>query len=189
MKKTWLLLVTLALLLTGCAQQSRHPEWDEEWTRFGDLMAVEAPEGFAPGEYNDVLSLNGIWYATWISGEARSVQTAEGEEATAYDAQLYLLIRECGSEDEANANLHDWFEREAQSYEAGDPYELSAAGQYFSCLPLLSASAENPYSHGAAAFAVRGNLAFSVEVLCVEGFDGDAQELLEQFLNGIHYGE
>ena len=101
MKKTWLLLVTLALLLTGCAQQSRHPEWDEEWTRFGDLMAVEAPEGFAPGEYNDVLSLNGIWYATWISGEARSVQTAEGEEATAYDAQLYLLIRECGSEDEA----------------------------------------------------------------------------------------
>lgn len=189
MKKIWLLLAALALLLTGCGRQDRHPEWEEEWTRFGDLTAVEAPENFAPGEYNDALSLNGIWYATWICGEPRSVQTAGDEDATAYGAQIYLLVRECGSEDEAKASISDWIERESQSYETGDGYELSAAGQRFSCLPLLSASAENPYSHGAAAFAVRGELAVSAELLCAEGFDGEAQTILEQFLNGIHYGE
>lgn len=189
MKKIWLLLAVLALFLTGCGRQDTHPEWDENWTRFGDLMAAEAPEDFAPGEYNDALSLNGIWYATWVCGEPRTVQTAEDEKATAYDAQIYLLVRECGSEDEANANIQDWIERESQSYEAGGSYELSAAEQHFSCLPLLSASTDNPYSHGVAAFAVRGDLAISVELLCAEGFGDEAQTILEQFLNGIHYGE
>lgn len=190
MKKVWILCVALALLLTGCGQQAeKHPEWAEDWTRFGDLTAVEAPEDFYLGEYNDALSVNGIWYAAWNCGEERTVQPSEGEEAAAYDAQIYLLLKECGSEDEAKANIADWLGREAQSYETGDSRELSAAGQSFSCLPLLTAGADNPYSFGAAAFAARGDLAISVELLCAEGFEGDPQAILEQFLDGIHYGE
>lgn len=189
MKKVWLLLAALALLLTGCGRQDKHPEWPEDWTRFGELMAVEAPENFAPGEFNDALSVNGIWYATWICGEPRTVQTAESEEATAYDAQIYLLIMECGSEDEAKASITDWIARESQNYEAGDSYGFSAAGQHFSGLPLLAGSADNPYSRGAAAFAVRGDLAISAELLCADSFSGDAQAILERFLSGIHYGE
>ena len=189
MKRAWILLSALALLLTGCARQDKHPEWDENWTAFGDRMAVEPPRDFALAEFNDALSLNGIWYASWVSGEERTVTNAEGEEASAYAAQLYLLVKECAGEDEATANVHDWIDREAKSYRAGEPFERGVGTQSYSMLLLNAANENNPYSHGAAAFALRGDMAISAELLCAEGFEGDPLTILEQFLNGIHYGE
>ena len=189
MKKICIFILALALLLAGCGYRDNHPEWDESWTRFEDPRAAETPAGWILYEYNPTLSMGGIWYATWARGEERMVTNAEGEEAAAYDAQIYLLIKDCGSEDEAKANLADWIDREARSYQAGEPFERSVGGQSYSMLPLNAASADNPYSHGAAAFAVRGKLAISVEALCVDGFESEAQSILEQFLSGIHYGE
>ena len=184
-------LLLFALLLTGCGQrEDGHPEWPEDWTRFEDLLAIEAPEGFRPGEYNDALAANAIWYAVWNCGtQPRTITNAEGEEAAVYDAQIFLVLKGFGSEEEASAGLDDWIAREAQSYEVGQLRELSAAGQSYSVRTLLSANAENPYSHGASAFAVRGKLALSAELLCAEGFQGDADAILAQFLNGFHYGE
>lgn len=190
MKRIWFFLIAAALLLTGCGQQAdRHPEWDEGWTRFENLLAAETPDGWILSEYNPTLSMGGIWYATWAEGEERMVTNAEGEEAAVYDAQIYLVVKECGSEDEAKANTADWLDREAQSYQAGEPFERSVGGQSYSMLTLNTADEANPYSHGAAAFAVRGDLAVSAEILCREGFEGDAQAILERFLNGIHYGD
>ena len=193
MKKALCLgLFALFLLLSGCGKQpeDRHPEWDEDWTRFDDLMAIEAPENFRPGEMNDALAVNAIWYAVWNGGtEPRMFTNAEGQEASVYDAQIFLVLKGFDSEEEAKANLADWIEREAQSYETGEFRSISAAGQVFSVRPLLRAKAENPYARGAAAFAVRGKLALSAELLCAEGFKGDPDEILAQFLNGIHYGE
>ncbi len=192
MKKAFCaMLLVLALLLAGCGRQAdRHPEWKEEWTRLGDLMAIEAPENFEPGEYNDALSMNGIWYAVWNCGsDPEMITNAEEEEVPVYDAQIYLVLKECRSESEAKANVEDWIGREAQSYETGDSREIEAAGQLFSCRPLLSAGGDNPYAFGASAFAVRGNLAISAELLCAEDFEDDPTVILEQFLSGIHYGE
>ncbi len=185
-------LLVLALLLTGCGKQheDRHPEWDESWTRFEDLMAIEAPEDFYLGEYNDALAVNAIWYAVWNCGtDPQAITNAEGQEASVYDAQIFLVLKGFGSEEDAKASVDDWIEREAQGYETGEFKELSAAGQIFSTRLLLAAKAENPYSHGAAAFAVRGKLAISAELLCTESFGGDPEVILEQFLNGFHYGE
>ena len=190
MKKAWIILAALALLLCGCGQQKdSHPEWDEDWTRFENLLAAETLDGWILYEYNPTLSMGGIWYATWATGEERMLTNADGEEAAAYDAQIYLLVKECGSEDEAAQNIADWLDREAQSYESGESFERSVGGQSYTFLPLNEANADNPYSHGAAAFGLRGNLAISVEVLCVDGFVDDPQSLLEQFLSGIHYGK
>ena len=42
---------------------------------------------------------------------------------------------------------------------------------------------------GAAALAVRGNYAMSVELMCRDAFEGDPRELLAGFLSGIHYND
>ena len=189
-RKVFLIILCLLLLLTACGQKKEaeaHPEWDEGWTRFGDHLAVEAPEGFALGEYNDALSPNGIWYAVWNCGQERKIKNAAGEDASAYDAQIYLVLKEGKSQAEAQANLADWLDREAQSYEVGDSHETAAAGQSFSCRLLLAPKADNPYSFGASAFGTRDGLAISVELLCSEGFAGDPETVLEGFLKGFHY--
>lgn len=184
-------LLLFALLLSGCGQKDLHPEWEDTgWTRFGDLLAAETPENFYLGEYNDALSVNGIWNAVWNCGqEPEMITNDRGEEAAVYDAQIYLVLKECSSEDEAQADMADWIGREAQSYETGESREIEAAGQRWSCRVLLSAGAENPYSRGASAFAVRGKTALCAELLCGEGFEGDPEAILEQFLIGFHYGE
>ena len=190
MKRKFFLIILCLLLLTACGQKKEaevHPEWDEGWTRFGDHLAVEAPEGFALGEYNDALSPNGIWYAVWNCGQERKIKNAAGEDASAYDAQIYLVLKEAKSQAEAQANVVDWLDREAQSYEVGDSHEITAAGQSFSCRQLLSAGADNPYSFGASAFGTRDDLAISAELLCGEGFAEDLEAVLESFLQGFHY--
>lgn len=195
MKKRWLCLMLLAtlLILAACSHQDTHPEWPEAWSRAGDHFAIETPDGYYLYEYNPAFAANGIWYMTWAfgqPGDEHLVPDKDGKtESVYFDAQVYLITREYKNEEEANTNVSSWIEREGQNYEAGEPRPLTVQGQAFQVLPLLSSRPDNPYSHGAAAFSVRGNLAFSVEVLCVEGFDGDAQEILELFLNGIHYGE
>lgn len=189
MKRRFILTILgLLLVLTACGQKAdAHPEWDEGWTRFGDHLAVETPEGFVLGEYNDALSTNGIWYAVWNCGQERRIKNAAGEDASAYDAQIYLVLKEAKSQAEAQANVADWLDREAQSYEVGDSHEIMASEQSFSCRRLLSTGADNPYSFGASAFGTRDDLAISVELLCSEGFVGEPAAILEGFLRTIHY--
>lgn len=190
MKKCWIILLLAALLLTGCGQAAdKHPDWDASWVRVGDFLAVEPAAGFDLNESNDTLSLSGIWYFTWSSGDGREITNASGEDATAYDAQIYLLLTECGSREEAESSITDWMAREAQTYDTGERVEHTISGQSFQILPMTTTGESNPYSCGAAAFAVRDKLAISVELLCSDGFAGDSQALLEQFLSGLHYGD
>ncbi len=176
------------LLLVGCGEKpDPHPDWDPTWVRAAMAIGVETPEGFVVAEQNDTLSLSGIWYYTWASGEGKAYTNEEEEEATVYDAQIYLLVRECRSEAEAAAEVEGWMAREAESYQTGDTKELTANGQAFQVLPLLSGRENNPYTHGAAAFATRDGMAVSAELLCADSFEGEAEEVLEKFLGGFHY--
>ena len=95
MKRGFCWLLLLLLVITGCRkQEDPHPEWGEELVRIGTVMAAEAPEGFTLGESNDALAPVGIYYVTRTSGAGRAVTNADGKEATAYDAQLYVLLQE-----------------------------------------------------------------------------------------------
>lgn len=190
MKRIWTLALLAVLLLSGCGgdgPQTAHPEWDADWTNIGDVLAVEPPEGFAPGESKDLLSVSGLWYYTWVTGEARSVLNAEGEEADVYDAQLFLLLRECKDADSARSSVEEWLDREAQTYRAGEAAETEAGGQTWRLLPLLEGRAENPYTHGCAAFASRGVYAISAELLYSGAETPDAEAVLRDFLNALHY--
>lgn len=191
MKKAFLCLVLITVLLCGgCGAQQVLPEdWEEDWTVVCPTLAVEPFEGFTLYESNDALYLSGIYYATWVAGEARPHTNEEGEEAEVFDAQIYVILQEYRNSDSAAAGISQWTAREKQTFEAGEEYAAICADQEFTILPLLRGSGSNPYSHGAAAFAVRGNWAICVEFLGAEGYATDMEKTLEAFLCGFHFGE
>lgn len=189
MKRIWSIVLLAALALTGCAGLSgdAHPDWDGSWTRIAEYVAVEPLEGFTLSENNDVLSMSGLYYAAWTSGDGRDFINDEGEDAVVYDAQIYVLLEKCRSAEAAEEEVGSWIAREQRSYETGESRSKSVGTQTFTVLPLISGSETNPYSRGAAAFAVREDWAVSVELVCADGFAGDPDTILEQFLAGFHY--
>ena len=189
MKKALFSALFAALLLTGCAKGTVDPGFDETWTNVGNLIGVEPMEGFTPSENMDALGPNGLYYASFVSGEGTTITNADDEEATVYDAQVYLLIEQCRDAGTAGSEVGKWLALEKTSYGTGEEQEKTIAGQSFRILPLTSAAEGNPYTHGAAAFGSRGDMAVSVELLCRDGFEGDPEEVLTAFLAGLHYAE
>ena len=194
MKRIIPVAVLAALLLAGCAGPSgpagRPVGWGEDWALVGDLLGVEPMEGFVPGENKDALGAAGLYYATWTAGEGEPITNDEGGEAAVYDAQLYVPIQQYKETEKAETALEDWQERERDNYEAGEAVTETHAGQAFTVLPLLEGNEGNPYTHGAAAFALHeGGWALCVELLCRDGFAGDPQALLGAFLDGFHYND
>lgn len=189
MKRIWIFALLAALMLTGCSSADRElpPGWDENWVRIADLVGVEPLDGFTLNESNDLLSVSGLYYATWTSGDGQDFVNSDGKEAIVYNAQVYVLLEECRSADAAKKAVETWITREKQSYETGDADTKSLGGQDFEVFPLISGSEENPYTHGTAAFAARDEWAISVELVCADNFEGNSQEILEQFLAGFHY--
>ena len=188
--RVFIIILILAVFIAGCARPQKEdlrPDWDAAWFRMGDQLAVEAVPGFELNESNDVLSISGLYYATWTSGTGRDITNPQGREAVVYDAQLYLLLKMGKSEDGSKADISDWIKRESESYEAGEEKTVTANGQDYILLPLLAAKSENPYDHGIAVFALRGANAVTAEFLCTEDYSGDAEEIILAFLDGIHY--
>lgn len=189
--KRFLTALLAALVLAGCAGPAPGlpPGWEEDWVRIAEYIGVEPLEGFTLSESNDALSISGLYYAAWTSGEGRDFVNAEGGEATVYDAQIYVLLEECRSAEAAEEATAAWTARERASYQAGESSTEFFGGQEFEVLPLAAGREGNPYTHGAAAFAVRGAWAISVELVCADGFPEEPRPILEQFLAGFHYRE
>ena len=187
-----LALLTL-LLLTGCAAQTGPTNeelgWGEDWARVGALLGVEPVDEFTLSENIDAMGVYGLYYATWVAGEARDYTNADGDEAQLYDAQIYVLLQQNKNADEAQSAMEEWIGRERKTYEAGETLTETRAGQEFDIFPLLQAGGDNPYTHGAAAFAVRDDWTISVELLCQDSFEGDARACLTEFLSGFHYND
>lgn len=192
MKRCFLCLtLAVAILLSGCgtAAQELPAGWEADWTVVSPLLAVEPFENYTLNESNDALYVSGIYYATWVTGEARPHTNEDGESAEIFDGQIYVLVQEFRNSDSAKSNAAQWIAREKQSYDTDEEFTVTCGEQEFTILPLLSGSGSNPYSYGAAAFAVRGSWAICVEFLFADGYDTDAQKTLEAFLNGFHYSE
>lgn len=188
MKRIWIWALLAVLMLTGCVPSAnRHPEWAENWVPMGDTFAVEPLNGFTLHESNDMLSASGIYYAAWSCGEARDFVNADGKDAKVFDAQIYVLLKECVSGDAASQETEAWIAREKESYETTEAENQTFGDQKYDVLLLISGNEDNPYGYGIAAFAVRGDCAISVELVCSDRFTGDPQTVLAGFLNGFHY--
>lgn len=189
MKKRLMILLFVLVLLTGCAKEApvdEHPEWNAYPVRFGNVLAAETIDGFTLNETNDVMSIAGLWYATWTAGEGTEIKNAQGKDAAVFDAQIYLLLKEGQTEKGTEADVKDWIKRETDAYETTET-TVTVNGQEYRVLHLLSSSGENPYHRGEAAFLQFGANAVTVEVLAKEDFSGSTEEILLQFLSRLHY--
>ena len=195
MKRTavCLLIATLCLGLAGCGalptpeKAADGAAWSEEWVTVGGVVGVDTPDGMTFRENNEALAANGMHYATWSIGEGKPYTNADGEEATLYDAQIYLLLGGFKSGEEAQDTMAQWQEMAQAQYTVGETAEALHNGQKFSLITYTFDGETNPYARGASAFGVYRNYAISVEFTCQEEFDGGAEELLAQFLDNCHY--
>lgn len=194
MKKRMALLLAgvLCLGLAGCGavppeQAADGLDWDESWVTVGGVVGVDTPDGMDARENNEALAANGMYYATWSVGEGEPYTNADGEDAQLYDAQVYLLLAGYESGEEAGDALGQWKDMAESQYAVGQAVEETHNGQDYTVITYTFDSEQNPYARGASAYGVYRNFAVSVELACREGFDGDAGQLLAQFLDNCHY--
>lgn len=162
-------------------------DWDENWVTVGEIIGVDTPNGMDHRENNEALAANGMYYATWSIGEGEPYTNEEGEEAQVYDAQIYLLLGGYKSAEEAGNTLNQWKDMAALQYVIDQTTEEAHNGQGFTVITHSFDSDTNPYARGASAFGVYRNYAISVELACRKGYDGNAAQLLSQFLDSCHY--
>lgn len=195
MKKTIcvLLAAVLCLIPAGCTA-APPPEaaadgsvWEDSWVTVGGVVGVDTPEGMDHRENNEALAVNGMYYAAWSIGEGRPYTNEDGEDAELYDAQIYLLLDEHKSAQDAGNTLTRWMELAQRQYAVAQTAEESHNGQDFTVITYSFDSDTNPYARGASAFGICGDYAVSVELACQEDFDGDAAQLLAGFLDHCHY--
>lgn len=183
----------LCLSLAGCGQNipvtaADGAKWDDSWVSVGGILGVDTPDGLDSRENNDTLGVNGMYYATWSSGEAEPYVNEDGEDTDLYDAQLYLLLAGYKETGKAEESAAEWLGLASEQYNIEDTFTETYNGQKFTVITYtFDASETNPYARGASAFGVYRNYAISAELSCREQFGGDAQAILADFLENCHY--
>lgn len=196
----WLIIPIIVAVLVGAALLvpafSRYPDvaedgtaWDRDWEMLGTALGVEAPgDGFRLLNNDTALAGDDTWYASWVAGEASDYTNAEGKAVDLYPAQIYLLLYGCADEAAAIEAKADWMAREEATYAVHERRNEAHNGREYELLLYDCGSDTNPYSRGVSAFALYGKYVVIAELTCTEGFDGDEQVLLADFLDGCHYG-
>lgn len=191
MKKLGFLLI-FCLFLTGCGTNipmgtAQGLEWNDDWVSVGGIVGVDTPAGLDERENNDTLSMNGMYYATWSAGEPEAFVNEDGNDAEIYDAQIYLLLAGFKDVAETQGTAAAWIDLASERYDVESTKKEAYNGQEFTVMTYRFNSDTNPYSYGASAFGVYRNYAISVELSCREGFAGDAESVLAEFLENCHY--
>lgn len=196
MKRNGMLVIALALaavLCTGCGVKEEElksdPLVNEDGTApVGNTLTAPAPQDdFVLLDNKDILSANGLYYASWVSGEAQPYENSDGETVDLYDAQLTLVVQENKTEEKAASAVSGWKELAQQNYRISDTRILTAAGQEYTVIRFDYLSEDNPYAAGVAAFAQRGTSAIEWELSCQDSYAGDGLEVMTDFLNGCVY--
>ena len=92
-------------------------------------MPLPRPEGFTLLDNKDILAANGLYYASWVNGDAQPYENSEGKTVDLYDAQLTLVVQENKTEEKAASAVSGWQELAQQNYDISDTQTLTAAGQ------------------------------------------------------------
>lgn len=193
MKRFIVCLLTLCLLLSGCAKSA--PEkaadgtvWGENWTTLGGVLGVEEPgHDLELRDNNEALSVTDMYLASWTIGEGSPYTNEDGDEVTLYPARLDVLVY--GRKDAAAAQqvLDEWTARQAEIYDVAASEDQTCGGQDYTVSAYTCKSETNPYSRGVSAFGVYKDYAISAELNCLDSFTEDEATILTDFLDGFHY--
>lgn len=196
MKRNWLCVVALALaavLCTGCGVKDEDLKSDplvnaDGTAPVGSTLVAPAPQDdFVLLDNKDILSANGLYYASWVNGDAQPYENSEGKTVDLYDAQLTLVVQENKTGEKAASAVSGWQELAQQNYDISDTQTLTAAGQEYTVIQFTYQDESNPYASGVAAFAQRGTSAIEWELSCQDSYSGDALKVLTDFLNSCTY--
>ena len=185
------ILCTVALL-TGCSLLPSLSDsgtvTDSEYVTIGRRLTVHNTDiRLTLIDNIDVLSADGLYYASWVSGDPEPYENSDGDTVDLYDAQLYLLMGEFKNPDTAQKNMESWLDAGQTNYDISDEVDVTCNGQSYTVIIYNFQNEENPYSHGVSAFGVHEDLAVCVELTCREDYQEDIQEMLTDFLNNCTY--
>ncbi len=133
-------------------------------------------------DYNESLSLQGLYYATWSIGEAQEYVNSEEETVDLYDAQLYLILGETDSEDSASESFESWLSAAKENYEITNEEEVEIGEVTYTILEYDCVSETSPYTHGVSAFCLKEDCAVCAELQSQETYGEDLRSILESFL-------
>lgn len=135
----------------------------------------------------DALSADGLYYASWVSGEPTPYENSDGDTVDLYDAQLYLLLGESKSSEAARENMETWLDAGRTNYDVSAEENIDCNGQSYLVITYDVKNPDNPYARGISAFGVYENTAICVELTCQENYTQDLEGMLTDFLDGCTY--
>ena len=188
-------LLCLTLTLTGCSIfPSLTEETDTTWEEAGyitvgsHLKVTNDHSGLVLLNNKDVLAPSeGLYYASWVMGDAIPYENSEGDTLDLYDAQFYLLLGEFTDKEHATSNMETWLNTARSNYEILSEKDIDCNGQSYTLITYNCINQENPYDVGASAFGVYHQTAVCVELTCVEGLEEEPEIMLTEFLENCDY--
>lgn len=186
-----ILFLLLSSLLTGCTSPPSETisgqKWQEDWLMIGTGIGIDAPGSLTLLDNKEALAADGLYYAAWGTGSSSPYENSEGSMTDLYDAQLYLLVNEADTEDNAEKNCQTWLASAEDNYEVLTKDTATYNGQSYTIITYNCIGEDTPYDHGVSALGVCGETAVCAELTCVENYNEDLTQLLTEFLNGCHY--
>lgn len=183
-------ILLLCLTLSACGAEA--PEktaggeaWGRDWTTIGAFLGVEPMDGWTVQRNEDVLAAEGTFYASWTKGEAASYPSENGGEVTVFDAQIYLVVMELDTPEDAEETAAQWQSLARERY---PDLEESNDGS-FQITTYSFPNGSGPDSKGASATGTRGSRAIRVDVVTRESFPQGPLDVLTEFLNHCHYAQ
>lgn len=191
-RKTVSLILSAALMLTGCTSPSSLEEKQplqnvSELTVGNSMKVTDISPDYTFTADNSTLAADGLYYASWGLGGHEPYENSDGGTVELYDASLYLLLGESQTPASAQENTALWFHTAETNYKIVKTEEISCNGQDYTLITYNFTGTENPYARGMSAFATPGTVSVCVELTCREYFDGDLRVILTDFLDNCSY--
>ncbi|MDE5598090.1 MAG: hypothetical protein K2J04_09675 [Lachnospiraceae bacterium] len=187
----WIYALCIMLTLTGCSSSASSAE--NTVTASGDVtignyLTIQNIDSRLMLLSNlDALSADGLYYASWVIGDAQAFENSDGDTVDLYDASLYLLSGEFKNTQYAQENMDSWLAAAKENYEVLNEEDITCNGQTYSLITYNSTHEDNPYARGISAFGVHENHAVCIELTCLGGFNDDLRDILVNFLECCSY--